>query len=155
MAEPRRLAASLLCAGGIALVCAGLTTALGPSPWAILASVAAIVSLLYAGATWFGAAPPSDDTTHRRCLIVFDRDGRVVSGGAIGTPIARQFPEMLQAEIERRCSAALAGVPARFPCLQNGRMVLFDAVPVRAADSSIQYGVLLATEGEAALSHEA
>ena len=149
MPEPRRLVAFLLFASGVGLVCAGLTTALGPSPSAILASVAAIVSLLYAGATWFGAAPPPDDRPGAR-LIVFDREGRVVSGGEIGTPVARRFPEMLQPEIERRCSAALAGVAARFPCVQNGRMVLFEAVPVRAADQSILYGMLLVTEGEAA-----
>ena len=62
-----------------------------------------------------------------------------------------QFPEMLRAEIEQRCAVALAGTSTRFPCLHNGRMMVFDAVPVRTADGAVIYGILLSTDLEPAI----
>ena len=86
---------------GIMLVFTGLSAALGFTVIGILASVAAIAALLYAGAVWFGEAPVTpipagaDET-----LIVFDRSLRVAAGGAPGVSVLARFPELLRPEIE-------------------------------------------------------
>jgi hypothetical protein len=53
----KRLISSLLMAAGIVLVFYGFNSALGFTVIGMIASVAAIVSLLYAGGVLFGAAP--------------------------------------------------------------------------------------------------
>jgi hypothetical protein len=143
----RRSVAAALLAVGVLLVFAGLNAALGPSILGVVSSLAVIAALLYAGAVWFGA-PPAPAMVPAPPLVVFDHERRIVSGGAVGQPLAVQFPEILRPEIERRCAAALAGTSGRFHCLHNGRLVLFDALPVRAADGTIRYGILLTTAAE-------
>jgi hypothetical protein len=146
-----RLVSTVLLALGAALVFAGLTRALAFTLTGIVASIAGIAALLYIGGVWFGApaaaAPAAAPTA---ALLVFDRDRRIVSGPALGQPLSLQFPEMLRAEIEQHCTTALAGTATRFPCLHNGRMVVFDAIPVRTADGAIVYGILLSSEVEPA-----
>ena len=57
MPTAKRVVSAVLLACGIILVFAGLSAALGFTALGILASVAAIAALLYAGAVWFGEAP--------------------------------------------------------------------------------------------------
>ena len=145
----KRILASVLLAVGVVLVFAGLSASLGLTTLGVLGSAAAIAALLYAGAVWFGAGT-IPQAAARLPIVVFDRSGRIVAGEAAGESVSSQFPEMLRPEIERRCRAALGGVSERFPCLHNGRMVVFDAVPVRRADGAVVYGILLRTEAEPA-----
>ncbi|MGH9371799.1 MAG: hypothetical protein ACRD15_09750 [Vicinamibacterales bacterium] len=145
-----RRISSVFLAVGVLLVFAGFSAGLGFTGWGIVASAAAVVSLMFAGATWFGRAPVRPLHGRAAPLLVFDRDGRIVSGRATGQLLTSQFPEILGPEIDRRCRAALAGTSARFPCLHNGRMVEFDALPVRSADGTIVYGILLSSDAEAA-----
>jgi hypothetical protein len=148
------LVSTALMMSGVAFVLFGFSTALGSTVSGVIASVAAIVALLYAGAVWFGAG-----ASPRRAnlpapwsspLIVFDRDGRIVSGAEKGQPVASLFPAMIRPEIEQRSTAALAGTSARFACLYNGQAILLDALPVRSADGTIVYGILLSTRSEPA-----
>jgi hypothetical protein len=151
MVQPWRLVSTALLALGVLMVFAGLTRAFGFTLVGIVATIAAIAALLYVGGVWFGApaaAPPA--AAAATPLLVFDRDRRVVSGPTVGQPLSLQFPEILRAEIEQRCRMALAGTATRFPCLHNGRMVVFDAIPVRTADGTIVYGILLSSDVEPA-----
>jgi hypothetical protein len=148
MAHPRRLVASVFLAAGVLLVLVGFIAALGFSLTGTLTSVAATVALLYAGAVWFRQAP--ETAAHAPTpIVVFDRDCRAVTGPAAGQFLALQYPEMLRPEIERRCRAALGGAGERFFCVQNGRSVVFDALPVRNAEGTVVYGLLLAAESTA------
>ena len=144
-----RLSASTLLGVGVVLVFAGYSAALGFTAFGVLASVAAIATLMYAGATWFPrTATKAADTTEATPLVVFDRSRRIVGGDAAGELLELQFPEILRGEVQRHCAAALHGASTRFPCLQNGRMVVFEALPVRAADGSIIYGILIRSSAE-------
>jgi hypothetical protein len=145
MTHPRRLIALLLLATGVLLVLLGLIAALGGTPGGILASLAATTALLYAGAAWL-RQPPVVASHPSRPVVVFDHDCCVVAGPATGQSLPMQYPEMLRPEIERRCRAALDGTTERFFCLQNGRSVTFDALPVRNADGAVVFGLLLASE---------
>jgi hypothetical protein len=145
MAHPGRLIASVFLAAGVLLVLVGFIAALGFSLRGTLTSIAATVALLYAGAVWFRQAPQT--AAHAGTpVVVFDRDCRAVTGPAVGQFLPLQYPEMLRPEIERRCRAALDGAGERFFCLQNGRSVVFDALPVRNAEGAVVYGLLLAAE---------
>jgi hypothetical protein len=147
MAVPHaRRVASVLLALGILLVFAGFTAAMGFTAWGILASVAAVAALLFAGAT-FGPSVPRPSANP---LLVFDRDRRIVTGEAAGQPVISAFPHILQPEIERHCAAALSGIGGRFRCLQNGKMVVYDVLPVRTHDGVVAYGVLLSTDAQPA-----
>ena len=144
------LLSTALMMSGVALVLFGFKTALGSTVSGVIASVAAIVALLYAGAVWFGAGAPRPgpdlSASWSSPLIVFDRDGRIVSGAEKGRPVASLFPEVIRPEIEQRSTAALAGTSVRFACLYNGQAILLDALPVRSADGTIVYGILLSTQ---------
>ena len=59
--RPHRIASFVLLAGGVLLVFAGLTIALGLSASGVIASGAAIAALLYAGAVWFGASAHGEE----------------------------------------------------------------------------------------------
>jgi hypothetical protein len=148
------LLSTTLMMSGVALVLFGFKTALGSTVSGVIASVAAIVGLLYAGAVWFGAGAPRPrpdlSASWSSPLIVFDRDGRIVSGAEKGRPVASLFPEVIRPEIEQRSTAALAGTSVRFACLYNGQAILLDALPVRSADGTIVYGILLSTQSEPA-----
>ena len=151
MPPVNRLIASTLLGVGVVLVFAGYSAALGFTALGVLASLAAIVTLMYAGATWFPkSAPAVADTSPPIPLVVFDRSRRIIGGDAAGELLELQFPEILRGEVQRHCVAALNGASTRFPCLQNGRMVVFEALPVRAADGSIIYGILIRSSAEPA-----
>jgi hypothetical protein len=131
MARAKQLAASVLFAAGIVLVFGGLSSALGFTVSGVLASVAAIAGLLYAGGIWFGAparAAPSG-------AQMFDQRLELTTGG----PVLLQFPESLRAEIRVRCLAALAGERARFSL--EGRT--FQVLPIVDVEGVVVYGVLI------------
>lgn len=145
-----RIVSGVLLAAGVGLVVAGGSVALGGTPLAAAASLAAVAALLYAGAAWGGARHAVPSAVPAIEIVVFNREGRVVSGSGAGQPVASRFPEMLRAEIDRRCRAALDGSGARFPCLLNGRLVFFEALPVRGTDGAIVYGLLLSSGADSA-----
>ena len=115
-----------------------------------------IGALLYSGAVWFAPAPPADarasasqatpSTAELAAPIVFDRDGRVVSGAACGQSLAARFPETLRTEVNQGCAAALAGVAGRVAGDHDGRPVTFEFLPVRSSNGAVVYGLLVASE---------
>jgi hypothetical protein len=138
MTHMKRIVSSVLFVTGVMFVFAGMSAALGFTVVGVAASAAAIVTLLYAGGVWFAArALPRD------CAIVFDRALRVTCGPSLGTPVAAQFPGTLRHEVEARCGAAIAGQSTYFSCEHHGVSVTFHAAPIRGADGTILYGVLL------------
>jgi hypothetical protein len=135
MASLKRLGSSLLFAGGLMLVFAGLSAALGFTIIGILASLAVVAALLYAGGVWFGA--PSDPPPP--VVFVFDRDLRITVGPSAGLRVTSQFPEPMHAEIERRCLSAISGHHSRFVCSER----TFDAAPVLTGHPSSVCAVLV------------
>jgi len=131
-----RAGSFVLLAGGVVLVFAGLTTGLGFSTPGVIASAAAIAALLYAGGVWFGASATADVS-----VVVFTPQLIVAVGPLAGRPLADLYPAAARDAILAHGRAALAGEPSRF-ALPAGQMV--DAAPIRAADGSIVYGVLIA-----------
>lgn len=124
----------MLLAGGVVLVFAGLSSALGFSLAGVLASTAAIAALLYAGAVWFGDARRADPS------VVLFTPALIVAGGPLtGRPVADLFPAALRGDIEARCRDALAGTASHFTC----GSVSFSATPVRDAAGAVVYGLLL------------
>jgi len=146
MPRMRRLLSAALFAAGVLLVLGGLVVAQAFTLGGTLASIAAVVALLYAGAVWLRESPRVAPLDSTRVPILFDRDARALTGSTIGQPIAATFPDMLRPEIERRCAAALAGASERFFYLHNGHSVIFDALPVRDGDGIVVYGLLIAAE---------
>src|SRR5262245_3319901 len=142
----RRLASSSLLGLGIVLVFFGMSAALGFTGGGMIASLAVITALLYAGGIWFGgsqAAVPAGTET----VFVFDRALRVSAGAAPGTPLLSQFPEPMQAEIGARCRAALRGERTHFLCEHAGRRIDFDVAPVQTSNGTVLYGVLICGSG--------
>jgi hypothetical protein len=141
-----RVVAFVLLLIGITLVFVGLTRAVGFTPLGIVVSLVAIAGLLFTGGVWFGAPAPQTHVTSALgsgSPILFDIHGRVVSGPNAGQPVASRFPDAVRAEVERHCAIVLAGSPARFPCLCDGKPVVFEALPVRSADGAIVYGLFV------------
>lgn len=155
MSTSRRLTSSILLATGLALVSTGFSAALGFTLPGFVATLTAVAALLFAGATWFGGGAAAPAAAAPASCLVFDRTLRIVAGGAIGQPVTAGFSELLRAEIDRQCTAALSGRSVRFPCLQNGQLVLFEALPVRDADGAVSYGLLVcgAAEAQGAVAH--
>lgn len=147
MARVKRLASSLLLATGIVLVFAGLSAALGFSVAGMVASVAAIATLLYVGAAWFAPPPPAVAPAGSETVIVFDRSLHIAAGATPGTPLLSQFPQALRAEIEAHCRAALRGEHSHFVCEVGGRRVAFDVGPVQTIAGAVLYGVLITGTG--------
>ena len=147
-ANLKRIVSSALLVLGVILVLVGFITALGFTPGGMVASVAAIAALLYAGAVWFApdAAPHTTAQPQPAQLLVFDRDQRIIAGADAGQRVGSAFPQIIRLEIERRCAAALTGTTARFACLLDGRTTVFDVLPVRTADGTVLYGILLTAE---------
>lgn len=137
MGRAKELAASLLLAAGFGLVFAGLCAALGFTLGGMLASVALIVGLVYAGATWFRAPA----TAAAALAAVYDQQLEI----APGLSLLSRYPESLRAELKMHCLAALSGDRVRFTL--DGRP--FQALPVLDADGVVRYGLLV--EGSAAL----
>ncbi|HEX6974634.1 MAG TPA: hypothetical protein VF147_09540 [Vicinamibacterales bacterium] len=149
MARVKRLASSLLLATGIVLVFGGLTAALGFTPGGMIASVAVIAALLYAGAVWFGPAPPALAPAGAETVIVFDRSLHIAAGATPGTPLLSQFPAELRETIEAHCRAALAGEHSHFSAEIAGHYVAFDVAPIQTVAGAVFYGVLITGAGSA------
>jgi hypothetical protein len=147
MGEMKRPASSILLAGGLFLVFVGLSAALGFGTGGMLASIAVIVALLYAGGLWLGSAPATLAAAGAETVIVFDRSLRVAAGAAPGTPILSRFPEALRPEIEMRCRLALKGEHTHFECEHAGTRISFDISPVQSIQGVVLYGVLVAGSG--------
>ena len=125
MAPMNRAASWLLFTTGIALVVVGLSAALGFTVAGVVASIAAVAALLYAGSVWLGDRPVAAPS-----VIVFDRQLRITGGPHAGQPLGSQFPPAMRDEIERRCAAAIAGHHSRFACRDGAGERIFDAAPV-------------------------
>ena len=159
MADIKRRRSSVLLGLGVLLVFVGLHRALGFTPGAAIASLAVIGALMYSGAVWF-APPPAHAKTSTSpaprpaaeftAPIVFDRDGRMVSGAECGQALSARFPETLRAEVNQSCAAALAGISGRVAGDNHGRPVTFEFLPVRSSDGSVVYGLLVTSEATAA-----
>lgn len=146
MGAVKNAASSLLLACGIVLTFAGLISALGSTPVGMLASVAVIAALLYAGGVWLGR-PPMPAAAGTGTIVVFDRSLRVVSGPSVGSSVATPFPREIRSEIETRCLAALRGEPAHFVCEHGNARFVFDAAPVPSLDGMAVFGVLISGAG--------
>lgn len=144
-----RAASYTLLAGGLLLVFAGLSSALGFSLSGMLASAAAIVALLYAGGVWFGGASRDD-----RSIVLFTRDLTIATGPRAGRPVRDLFPDVPAEEIEARCREALDGHGARFSCGRGSLRRTFNANPVRIEDGLIAYGVLTSDAATAAITRD-
>lgn len=147
MAISKRFASSVLLACGIVLVFAGLSAALGFTLVGMLASMAAITALLYAGAVWFGGAPAVPAPAGSETVLVFDRSLRVAAGPAPGASLLSQFPEPMRPDIEKRCRAALCGEPSHFACEHAGARIAFEIAPVQTMHGLVLYGVLVCGSG--------
>ena len=150
MAEFKRLASSALLGLGVLLVFFGLNAALGFTPGGAIASLAVIGALLYTGAVWFSPPAAPQQPAELNAPIVFDGDGRVVSGAERGQALAARFPETLRAEVNQRCAAALAGVAGWIVGDHNGQLVTFEFLPVRSSTGTIVYGLLVISTSVAA-----
>src|SRR6188768_2507608 len=117
---------SVLLAGGVVLVFAGLSSALGFSLPGIFASCAAIAALLYAGAVWFGDTRRADPS-----VVLFTRALTVASGPLAGRPLTDMFPSAMRSELDARCRDALAGTASHFTCGSGAGRVSFSVTPVR------------------------
>jgi hypothetical protein len=134
--NPHRAGSFVLLAGGVFLVFAGLTAALGLSASGVIASAAAIAALLYAGGVWFGGGTRPD-----RSVLLFTPQLTVAAGPLAGRALLDLFPAPARRDIESGCRAALAGQSQHFLDAQGQA---FDVAPVRRADGAIVYGVLVA-----------
>lgn len=143
MVRVKRLASSFLLAAGIILVLAGLNAALGFSVAVLVAGLAAIATVLYAGAARFGAAPPAVAPAGGETVIVFDRSLHIAAGATPGTPLLTQFPAAIRDKVEAHCRAALRGEHSHFTCEIGGRQMAFDVAPVQTIAGAVLYGVLI------------
>jgi hypothetical protein len=146
MPTAKRVVSALLLICGVVLVFTGLSTALGFTVFGVLASIAAITALLYAGAVWFGGTPVVPVPAGAESIIVFDRSLRVASGREPGLSILLQFPERLRPEIEMRCRAALLGEHSHFECEHAGARISFVVAPVQV-NEIVLYGALISGAG--------
>jgi hypothetical protein len=125
-----------------------MNRALGFSVAGILASIAVIAALLYAGGAWFGAMPamiaPAGGTAK---VVVFDRTLAIVAGGTPGTYLPSSFPDDRKSEVEDHCRAALRGEHRHFTCDIRGMRVAFDVSPVPNPAGVVLYGTLVAGAG--------
>lgn len=128
----------VLLAGGVVLVFAGLSSALGFSLPGIVATTAAIAALLYAGGVWFGETPRLDPS-----VVVFTRTLAVAGGPLVGRPVTDLFPGVMRADIDARCREAFAGGACHFTCGSGSGRVSFSVTPVRDVTGAVAYGLLL------------
>jgi hypothetical protein len=113
----------------------------------MIASIALIAALLYAGGLWFGGVSTTLATAGSDLVIVFDRSLKVTAGPAPGTSLLLQFPESLRPEIEMRCRLALRGEHTHFECEHAGSRIAFDIAPVQSIQGMVLYGVLISGSG--------
>ena len=142
-----RLVSSVLLASGLVLVFAGVSAALAFTAAGILAAIAAITTLLYAGSLWFGPPPPVPVPAGAETVIVFDRELRVAGGPGTGSTVMSRFPPVLRPEIERRCRAALRGESARFVCEAGDARLVIETAPLTSVTGVVLYGTMVISAG--------
>lgn len=142
MSRVTRALSLVLLAAGIIFVFAGVNLAIGWSTLGVVSTAAVVAALLYTGAIWFGSPVRREPATLDK-VVVFDQSLRVASGALRGATLTSCFPPSVRADLETHCAAALGGAGARFSCVSDGERLQFDAVPVRAADGRIVYGLLM------------
>lgn len=147
MKRVKRLASSLLLATGIVVVFAGTNAALGSTVAGVVASIAAIATLLYAAAVWLGPPPAAMAPSGAETVIVFDRSLHIAAGATPGTPLLSQFPAALRDTVEAHCRAALRGEHSHFACDIRGQRIAFDVGPVQTVAGVVLYGVLITGSG--------
>lgn len=133
-----RVASTVLLAGGVLLIFGGMSSTLGFSTSGIVASLAAVAALLYAGGVWFGATPNADAS-----IVVFTRELLVAGGALNGRRVTELFDAGMRSDIESACRDAIDGRPARFSTGRGSMRRTFEAGCVRGADGLVIYGVLL------------
>lgn len=146
MTDIKRVASSAFLGVGVLLVFFGLNAALNFTAAGAIASIAVIGALLYTGAVWFAPRAAERPATQLTTPIVFDRDGCMVSGAARGQLLSAQLPEGIRADVNQRCAAALGGIPGHIACDYQGRSVVFEFLPVRSANGTVVYGLLVTSE---------
>jgi hypothetical protein len=147
MVPQNRLLSSVLLASGIVLVFAGLSAALGFTAPGMIASIAVIATLLYAGGVWFSAPPAIAVPAGAETVLVFDRELLVAAGPGAGTPLLTRFPADLRPEIEVRCCAALRGESHRFVCDSRDGRLVFETAPVASVTGVVVFGTLIVSNG--------
>jgi hypothetical protein len=145
----RRIISTVLLLAGVGLVFAGMTSALDFSLPGIIATVATIAGLLYAGGVWFGSVAPGQPS-----VLMFDRHLIVVSGPHPGRPVGDLFPLGVRRDVEQRCRDAFDGRSTRFSIPGDASRRRFEVAPIRTADGLVAYGILLSGAMVAAISQE-
>jgi len=135
MAQRQQILATALLMAGVGLVFAGMTSAMHFTPAGIVAAMATIAGLLYAGGVWFGGSASGDAS-----IVIFDRRLIALSGSHPGRPVSDMFPLHLRRDVEQRCREAFDGRSTRFSIADGGR---FEVAPIRTANGLIAYGILL------------
>jgi hypothetical protein len=138
MGQKHQLVSTALLMVGVGLVFAGMTSALHFTPAGMVATVATIAGLLYAGGVWFGSAAMVDGS-----IVIFDRRLIAVSGSHPGRPVSDMFPLHMRRDVEQRCREAFDGRSTRFSIPGDAERRRFEVAPIRTADGLIAYGILL------------
>ncbi|HTH02948.1 MAG TPA: hypothetical protein VL882_21890 [Vicinamibacterales bacterium] len=147
MGPLKRAFSSILLAGGIVTILAGLSATFGFTTGGFVTSIALVAALLYAGGLWFGGSSQIISAPGADVVIVFDRSLRVTAGPAPGASVMMQFPEPLRSEIEMRCRLALRGEHTHFECEHAGARLAFDVAPIQSIQGVVMYGVLISGSG--------
>ena len=138
MTERQQIVSTALLAAGVALVFAGMSSALHFSAAGIVPAVATIAGLLYAGGVWFGGSVKAD-----RSVIIFDRGLTVVSGAHPGRPVSDNFPLHVRRDFEQRCRDAFDGRSTWFSIPGDTERRRFEVAPIRTADGVIAFGIVI------------
>jgi hypothetical protein len=133
MAQRNQIIATMLLLAGVGLVFTGMSSALNFSLPGIIAAVATIAGLLYAGGVWFGGA-----TVGETSALIFDRRLIIVGGAHPGRPIGDAFD----------------GRSTRFSIPGETERRRFEVAPIRSADGFVAYGILLSGAMVPAISQE-
>jgi hypothetical protein len=149
MAQRHQIVATMLLLAGVGLVFTGMSSALNFSLPGIIAAVATIAGLLYAGGVWFGGAMPGEASA-----LIFDRRLIIVGGSHAGRPIGDLFPLAVRRDVEQGCHDAFDGPSTRFSIPGETERRRFEVAPIRTADGRVAYGILLSGAMVPAISQE-
>jgi hypothetical protein len=149
MAHRHKIVSTVLLLVGVGLVFAGMSSAFHFSLPGIIAALAAIGGLLYAGGVWFANIVPDEPS-----VVLFDRHLIIVSGAHPGRPVGDLFPLSVRRDVEQRCREAFDGRSTRFSIPGHAERRRFEVAPIRTADGLVAYGILLSGEMVSMISPE-
>ena len=149
MAQRHQIVSRVFLLAGVGLVFAGMTSALNFSVPGIIATIATIAGLLYAGAVWFGSAARGEPS-----VLIFDRHLIIVSGAHSGRPVGDLFSLTVRRDVEQSCREAFDGRSTRLSIPGDDDRRRFEVAPIRTADGLVAYGILLAGAMIPAISRE-